>query len=193
MSEPEIPQSHAREKEEAEIADQSNHGEAQNYSTEDPQMHTQVLPVGNANVARGASWLLWVSGCTLINALCFGFKMDFSLALGLISPAVVSVIFLEAVKGNEVLIFAVSAVPMILTAAFFWFLSKQANLYQTWALIVGFVLILIDSLLSLVQPSLLVLGIHAWALFAIGQGIFACIAANKQYKAQVAQAAAKLK
>jgi len=189
MQEPPLPQSHAQEKEDAEIRDAANRGEAQNYETEDPQIHTQSIPVGNVQVARGANWLIWVAGCTLVNALCFAFNMDFSLALGMISPAIVSVLLGEITKDNAVLHFIVTFVPMALSAAIFLFLSKQSNLYRTWALVVGALLIAADTLISLISFQPLTVGLHVWALFAIGQAIFACIAANKAYKAQVAAAA----
>lgn len=190
MQEPPLPQSHAKEKEEPEIVDSANKGEAQNYETEDPQLHTQAMPVGNAAVARGASWMIWVAGCTLVNAFCFAFDMDFSLALGMIGPAIISILFAGITKGNSVLHFVVSFVPMALSAVIFWFLSKQANLYQTWALVVGAFLILVDTLFCLINFSPITVGIHVWALFAVGQSIFACMAANKAYKAQVAASAA---
>jgi hypothetical protein len=124
MQEPPLPQSHAQEKEDAEIRDAANRGEAQNYETEDPQIHTQSIPVGNVQVARGANWLIWVAGCTLVNALCFAFNMDFSLALGMISPAFVSVLLGEITKDNAVLHFIVTFVPMALSAAIFFVLVK---------------------------------------------------------------------
>jgi hypothetical protein len=54
---------------------------------------------------------------------------------------------------------------------------------------VGALLIAADTLISLISFQPLTVGLHVWALFAIGQAIFACIAANKAYKAQVAAAA----
>lgn len=190
MQDPSVPQSHAQEKEAAEIADAARRGEAQNYETEDPQIHTQAVPVGNAQVARGASWLIWVAGCTLVNALCFAFNMDFSLALGMISPAIVTMLFAEMTKSNAVLHFFVNFVPMGLSAIIFFFLSKQSNLYRTWALVVGALLIAADTLISLISFHPLTVGLHVWALIAVGQAIFACIAANKAYKAQVAASSA---
>lgn len=190
MQEPPLPQSHANEKEVPEIAYPVNKGEAQNYETEDPQLHTQTIPVGYAQVARGANWLIWVAGCTLVNALCVAFDMQFSLALGMVAPAVVSVVLDQLFKGNAVVHFFVSFLPMALSALIFWFLSQKANHYQTWALVVGALLILGDTLLCLLHFRPLTVGLHVWALFAVSQSILACMAANKAYKAQLAASAA---
>lgn len=124
-----------------------------------------------AELKPGAGWFYWIAGLTAVNTALTFSGSETSFALGFISSLVMDGMATE----NHVPQAAALVVDVVLIGAsilFGVFASKGAR----WAFVLGFVLLLLDSLLLIPfflggSLPLMATLLHGWALYAIFKGM----------------------
>ena len=114
------------------------------------------------------SWFLGIAGCTLINAV-----------LGIAHAGIEFPIGVYMAQLPLMLVSKEAAVPAILISsvvfgAIFGLIARGAKFFKIWAMVIGFILYALDSVIPALCQSWMGLALHVWALWAIAGGIMAC-------------------
>lgn len=154
-------------------------------STPQPDPLPSVTAAATAETAavlnRGASWMFWIAGLSIVNAviLLSGSNWVF---LGGLGVTYVALIF--AVKLGSAQVALVAAFATLWATAFFAVLGYFGRKGQQWAFISGMALYVVDLLLVLYLQAWLMAAFHAYILFRLYQGYASCNtlhAFHKQY------------
>ncbi|HEX2853036.1 MAG TPA: hypothetical protein VHO24_07355 [Opitutaceae bacterium] len=143
---------------------------------------TEEIEALRKQVASCASWFYWIAGMTVINCMMIQSGSDTSFVIGLTVGMVVDA--MAASAGATAKLFAAGFDAICVAGLIF--LGVKARRGLRWAFIAGIVLYGMDTLLSLVAPNAISIGVHAWALFSMGMGL------RVAGKLQVAESAAAL-
>ena len=135
----------------------------------------EVDPELAAHVRGGANWFYWIAGLSLVNSLVFLFGSPVAFVAGLgftqIADAVVNLSIQNgAPSALRWVVIVFDLILLIMFALFGYYANKRFAA----AFIIGILIYVIDTLLLLFIGALLPVGFHAFALFFIIRGFFAC-------------------
>ena len=122
-------------------------------------------------IARGARWFWWIAGLSLVNVACDLGHANINFVAGLA--------FTQLAQG---LIASNMAIGYVIDALFiggFYLLGRQAQRGQLWAFVLGIVVYACDALVYVKFADWMPVAFHAFALFYIGKGVMALLAARK--------------
>ena len=120
---------------------------------------------------RGASWLFWIAGLSVVNAVIFMSGSDWIFLGGLGITYIAAIV---GVKLGSTQVALVAAFVTIWATAFFACLGYFARKGQQWAFITGMVLYVVDMLLVGYLQLWLMLLFHGYILFRLYQGYASC-------------------
>ena len=127
-------------------------------------------------LARGAAWFYWVAGLSFLNAVLAASGQNIRMVMGLGLTELISALtqaFLHGSLGTGGIVFILACNAFISgIAAGFGYLGLRR---QAWAMIMGFVLYLLDAGLILLVQDWYALAFHAYVLFQLFNGIKACL------------------
>ncbi len=130
-----------------------------------------------SQLGRGASWLLWIAGCTIVNAAMGA--TQWRLVLGLSVPEIVSGLVHpanSAYTSNAVVLIAVTTLASSGMFFLLWYLAVRRSIA---ALIVGILLYTADAGIYGLTQDWFAVAIHAWAIYSMAVAVKACIAMKK--------------
>jgi hypothetical protein len=145
-----------------------------------PSLTAAARAETTAVLHRGASWLFWIAGLSVINAviLLAGSSWMFLGGLG-----VTYVAALVALQLGSTQVAFVAAFATIWATGFFAVLGYFARKGQQWAFITGMALYAVDLLLVLYVQAWLMVLFHGYILFRLYQGYASCKALHAFNKA----------
>jgi hypothetical protein len=116
---------------------------------------------------RGANWLFWIAGLSVVNAVVFmaGSNWVFLGGLGVTYIAAIA-----AIKAGSTQVAFIGAFVTIWATAFFACLGYFGRKGQQWAFITGMALYAVDALLVLYLQAWLMLLFHGYIFFRLYQG-----------------------
>ena len=129
-------------------------------------------------INRGANWILWIVGISLVNTMLVLFKSDVFLNLGLGITFIFDHVFHSKIQGgddvsqgilnliNIILDFLIYSVFLLM-----WYIS--ARKYIKWGLVVAAILFLLDSLIFIMVGEFIPVIIHGIAIMYIWFGFSA--------------------
>lgn len=151
--------------------------------TDSTQMVLQARFTLQNRLRSGTSWFFWIAGLSLINTLAtlFGVSWNFAIGLGITQVIdIVAMTLVSKLHGPGVLIVDGIAIVMDLgLAAMFVAFGWLARRNHAWVFILGMVIYALDGLLFVLFQSWLSVGLHAFALFGLYQGLQALYALRK--------------
>jgi len=128
-----------------------------------------------AHTKSGANWFYWIAGLSVINSVIFVFGANVSFLAGLgITQLMDAIIGLSIEQGAPTFLKVVAVGFDLIVVAIFALIAYYSGRRFTAAFIIGIVLYLLDGLLLLVLGAYLTAGFHAFALYFIIRGFFAC-------------------
>jgi hypothetical protein len=130
-----------------------------------------VNPAAEVHMRSGASWFYWIAALSLINSLMSVSGKGFAFALGLGMTKV----FAELGQGVTGIVLALDLSATGLFVLFGVFAHKR----QTWAFVTGMVLFTVDTILVLLQGSMISVALHGLALYYLFRGMQACRELNR--------------
>ena len=116
---------------------------------------------------RGSGWFYWIAGLSVINSLVMFFGINWGFALGLAVNDFITVALEDSSRG-------LALVLELLVIGLFVGLGVFASRKQRWAFVVGGLLFALDTLLMLLEFSIIGVIIHLVALWAFFKGFQAC-------------------
>jgi hypothetical protein len=123
----------------------------------------------------GAKWFYWIAALSVINSAAFIFGANFHFLAGLglteIADAVVGASIEQGAPGELKIVSVVFDLTVLISFAL---IGYFANKLSRTAFILGIVAYAFDALIVLVLGDYLMAGFHAFALFFIFRGFFAC-------------------
>ena len=116
---------------------------------------------------RGANWLFWIAGLSVVNAVVFmaGSSWVFLGGLG-----VTYISAIAAIKAGSTQAGFIGAFVTIWATAFFACLGYFGRKGQQWAFVTGMVLYAVDAVLVIYLQAWLMLLVHGYVLFRLYQG-----------------------
>ncbi|GAA0182104.1 hypothetical protein SH2C18_45380 [Clostridium sediminicola] len=116
-------------------------------------------------------WFFWIAGLSLINSICFLFDLGFNFVIGLGITQIVDLFSYEFsyYYGNTALIVGI-IINIILIGIFIVF-GKLANNGKKWAIILGMIVLGLDTLVFIYIQDFISIGFHIWVLYSIYKGI----------------------
>ncbi len=136
-----------------------------------PPSHTkgEAIP----EVARHASWLYWVAALSLANIvlILIGANVGFAISLGLTD--FLAAMGNEAGGGFKAVTMAVSLAVIAFMGVLGYFACRGA----VWALVVGLVVLVLDTVLLFLAgvDAIISIAIHVWAIISLGMGLKAAL------------------
>jgi len=141
-----------------------------------------------AHAKSGANWFYWIAGLSVINSVIFVLGADVAFLAGLgLTQLMDAVIGLSVEQGAPALLKAVAVVFDFVVVAIFALIGYYAGRRFSAAFLIGIVVYLLDGLLLLLLGAYLTAGFHAFALFFIIRGFFACRKLNATAAGQAFQ------
>ncbi len=129
-----------------------------------PQVPDEI-PAAAANaelqhrIKSGASWFYWIAAMSLINSFLVMTKQPFGFAIGL---GITRQIDYE-LSNTPWIAFAIDLVAIGTIALFGFFAIKR----HAWAFIIGLVLLVLDTALTIRQEAWISVAFHGWAIVSI--------------------------
>ncbi len=132
-----------------------------------PTVSAAVRAEATAILHRGANWLFWIAGLSVVNAviLLTGSSWVFLGGLGVTYVAAG-----VAIKTGSTQVALVAAFVTLWATAFFVCLGFFARKGQQWAFITGMALYAVDALLVLSFQAWIMLLFHGYIFFRLYQG-----------------------
>jgi hypothetical protein len=138
--------------------------------------YESARPALEAEMRSGANWFYWIAGLSLVNTVIslVGANVAFGLGLGITQIFDAFASQMEGILKAAPLIIGFTAIAIF---ALFGYLGGKA---QTWAIIAGMALYLLDALLLLLLMALggglpiISLVIHGLGLYYLFNGLSAC-------------------
>ncbi len=130
-----------------------------------------------SQLGRGCSWLLWIAGCTVVNA-CMA-ATNWRLVLGLSVPDIVSALVHPANTAytfNSVAMIAAATLGCSGAFLLLWYMAVRRSIA---ALVVGILLYSADAAIYGFTQDWFAVAIHVWAIFSMVGAVKACIEMNK--------------
>src|SRR5262245_50280623 len=124
-----------------------------------------------AALGKGASWLFWIAGLSLVNTILAvtGAEWTFLGGLGItLFASAIAVKFGTATSGLIALFINLWAAGLFVCLG--WYARKG----QKWAFLTGMVVYAIDGLLVLLAQAWLMVLFHGFVLFRLYQGFSSC-------------------
>jgi hypothetical protein len=125
-------------------------------------------------IKSGINWFFWIAALSLINTIAFksGFSLTFVVGLGFTQmiDGVVSVLA-EQFTSNATLLIIVGLIINICASGVFVVFGILGRKLIRWPVIVGIVLYLIDTIITLVFKDYFGAGFHVLALIGIFSGL----------------------
>ncbi len=136
-----------------------------------PTASAAAQAVTTAALHRGASWLFWIAGLSIVNAGIFltGSTWTFLGGLGITYVAAI-----VAVKAGSTQIALIAAFVTVWATAFFACLGYFGRKGQQWAFITGMALYAVDAVLVLYLQAWIMLLFHGFVFFRLYQGYTSC-------------------
>lgn len=116
--------------------------------------------------ASCASWFFWIAAMTMINSVTTLSGSESGFAIGLTISMVVDALTVNAGSVAKLIAVGFNAACAGLLVFFGW----KARRGLRWAFGLGLGFYGLDTLLSLIAPNAISIGLHAWALFSMGLG-----------------------
>ena len=128
-----------------------------------PPVHAQVAATNaelEQRIRSGASWFYWIGALSLINSFLVMTKQTWGFAIGL---GVTRQIDYE-LSHTPMVAFGLDLLATGAMAFFGHFAIKR----HAWAFIIGLVLLVMDTALTIYQQAWLSVAFHVWAIVSIG-------------------------
>ncbi len=138
-----------------------------------------VNPAAVAHMRSGASWFYWIAALSLINSLTSLSGKGFAFAIGL----GITHVFAELGKDAKGIVLAFD----LLATGLFVLFGVFAHKGHTWAFAAGMVLFALDTLLVLLQQSLISVALHGLVLYFLFRGMQACRELNRAAAAGITE------
>lgn len=117
-------------------------------------------------VKKSANWFYWIAGLSLLNSMSILMDSNFGFSFGLGFTQLFDGFLIGISGGYNVW----SLIPSIVFSAIFVLIGYYANNYSKVAFIVGMAIYSIDTILFLMVPDYLSIGLHVFALIMIYNG-----------------------
>lgn len=132
-----------------------------------PEPSRATAPVHDAELeARlksGASWFYWIAAVSLINSIIVMTGKQWGFAIGLGITQVIDHTMANAGTAARATAFTINLIAAGIVAGFGFFAIKK----QTWAFIVGLIVLALDTVLTALLQAWISTAFHVWALVSI--------------------------
>jgi hypothetical protein len=128
-----------------------------------PPVHAQIAATNSdleQRIRSGASWFYWIAALSLINSFLVMTKQTWGFAIGL---GITRQIDYE-LSHTPMVAFGLDLLATGTMAFFGHFAIKR----HAWAFIIGLVLLVMDTALTIYQQAWLSVAFHVWAIVSIG-------------------------